>query len=67
MVLELDDVLLDDQFFALVPAYLGQKSLDSQLGAAGKLLRRLGKSQVLLLQRDDVIQVLKPLIQRISP
>ena len=66
-VLDLDDVLLDDQLFALVPANLGQETLDSQLGAAGSFLRGLGEPQVLLLKRDDVIQILKPFVERHEP
>ena len=41
-VLDLDDVLLDDQLFALVLANLGLETLDSQLGAAGGFLLGLG-------------------------
>ena len=41
-VLGLDDVLIDDQLFALVLANLGQETLDSQVGAAGCFLPGLG-------------------------
>ena len=66
-VLDLDDILLDDQLFALVPANLGQETLDSQFGAAGGFLRGLGEPQVLLLKRDDFIQILEPFVERHEP
>jgi hypothetical protein len=40
-VFDLDDVLLDDQLFALVLANLGLETLDRQLGAAGCFLLAL--------------------------
>src|SRR5271166_3385297 len=66
-ILDLDDILLDDQLFTLVPANLGEETLDSQLGAAGCCLRRLGEPQALLLKRDDVIQILQPFVERDKP
>ncbi len=66
-VLDLDDVLLDDQLFALVPENLGLETLDSQVGATCEFLRGLGEPQVLLLKRDDLVQVLEPSVERHEP
>ena len=66
-VLGLDDVLLDDQLFALVLANLGLESLDRQVGAAGCFLPGLGDLEASLLKRDDSIQILKPCVERHKP
>ena len=66
-VLELDDVLVHDQPFALVLANLGQESLYSQFGALGCSHLGLGDLQAILLKRDDVIQVLEPFVERHKP
>src|SRR5262249_24526363 len=63
-VLGLDDVLPDDQPFALVLANLGQETLDGELGEAGGILHSLGEPQALLLKLDDVVEVLEPFIER---
>ena len=66
-VLDLDDVLLDDQLFALVLANLGQETLDGQLGAAGCFLLGLGDLEALLLKLDGLIQSLEPFVERHQP
>ena len=66
-VLDLDDVLLDDQLFALVPANLGLETLDSQVGAAGCFLPGLGDLEASLLKRDDSIEILKPFVECHEP
>ena len=66
-VLGLDDLLVDDQLFALVLADLGLEPLDGQLGAAGRFLPGLGDLEALLLELDDLIQVLEPLVERHQP
>ena len=60
-------VLIDDQLFALVLANLGLETLDSQLGAAGCFLPGLGDLEALLLKLDDLIQILKPFVERHKP
>ena len=62
-----DDVLVNDQLFALVLANLGQETLDSQLGAAGCFLLGLGDLEASLLKRDDAIQILNPFVERHQP
>ena len=66
-VLDLDDVLLDDQLFALVLANLGLETLDSQLGAAARLPSWPWRPQALLLKLDGFIQILKPFVERHEP
>src|SRR5208282_4710248 len=66
-VLDLDDLLLDDQLFALVLANLGLETLDRQVGAAGCRLPGLGDLEASLLKRDDVIQIVKPCVERYKP
>jgi len=45
-VLDLDDLLLDDQLFALVLANVGLETLDRQVSAAGCLLLALAISRL---------------------
>ncbi len=66
-VLGHDDVLINDQLFALVPLNLGLETQDTQLGAAGGFLPGLGDLEALLLKLDDLIQVLKPFVERHEP
>ena len=66
-VLDLDDLLPDDQLFALVLANLGLETLDSQLGAAACFLLGLGDLEALLLKLDGFIQSLKPFVERHQP
>ena len=63
-VLGLDDVLADDLLLALVPADLGQETLDGQLGAAGPLLRVLGHLQALLHDLDRLVEDPDALVER---
>ena len=66
-VLGLDDLLPNDQLFALVLANLGLETLDRQRGAAACFHLGLGDLEALLLKRDDLIQSLKPFVERHQP
>ena len=48
-------------------ANLGLETQDSQLGAAGCFLPGLGDLEALLLKLDDLIQILKPFVERHQP
>ena len=63
-VLDLDDLLLEDQLFALVLANLGLETLDSQRGVAGRFLLGLGDLEAFLLKLDGFSQSLKPFVER---
>src|SRR5262249_17418503 len=63
-VLDLDDLLIDDQLFALVLANFGLETLDRELGVAAGRLLGPGDLEALLLKRDGSIQVLEPFVER---
>src|SRR5580692_4598297 len=63
-VFGLDNLLLDDQRFALVLLNLRLETLDRQLGAAAGFLLHLGDLETLLLQLDGFTQRLEPYVER---
>jgi len=66
-VFALDDRLIDDELFALIPFNIGLETPDGQLGVAAGFLPGLGDLEALLLKRDDLIQVLKPFVEAHEP
>ncbi len=66
-VFALDDRLIDDQLFAVVPLKLGLETQDTQLGAAGCFLPGLGDLEASRLKLDDLIQILKPFVEPHKP